>query len=631
MKNKMAQLLSNKKNSLLMLAAMIGLIAYIGLSLHYAHKILVTMDEGSYLIKGASYLRGESVPYQVDGMITNKTPLSFYIPGLSQVLFGDGIRSGRYFSVFLGALMLLGLWLTVRRVSNLTFAAIAVWMVVLTQNWLVYYARSMTQVISILFLVWSLYFILGEGRKTWELILGGIMAVLLVLTRQNMIPYLFFLYLYLAWQFGIKKAFLTQLPGIFLFLIVHVVFWPGIYIFVWRAAMPGFVTSFLTDNDLLGGYKIIKAVNKIEPKSFTLIQNIQEIFGGLRFSSIPYAMFIMMITLFGFKNPGQDVKRKQIWFVLVNFVVLTAIHIYAAVDNNVFLYSFPAYLTFFAPMLLIGFALAYPYLGDKVGVHRTLFGLALVLVLFSGVGLHIHKSISDPIINSTLPRFSNGWFSDGSVKVWQLVVNKFGIEKPAQGYIFSILGGLALGFAFVLLLFVIWKFIPRISKHPFMFVLLLSLVGFSTILSPTPLFSISEVNNQCDDDAIATFERASLQLSEKIPAGSTVFWDTDKSPSPAMLLYLKDVNLFPSQLNGRFYLKKEENFPDGLPPFAWSKKIALEWLKRSDFVVLNEKTVKDWDAFLSTSQQPVYQQVNHTDLTYSCDHTSYVLIYKKAK
>jgi hypothetical protein len=57
----------------------------------------------------------------------------------------------------------------------------------------------------------------------------------------------------------------------------------------------------------------------------------------------------------------------------------------------------------------------------------------------------------------------------------------------------------------------------------------------------------------------------------------------------------------------------------------------LEWLKGSDFVVLNEKTVKDWDAFLSTSQQPVYQQVNHTDLTYSCDHTSYVLIYKKAK
>lgn len=611
-----------------MLFTLLGLVLFITLSIQYAHSIVITLDEGSYLYKGASYLRGEELPYQLTGSITNKTPLSFFIPGISQILFGDGIRSGRYFSVFLGSLMLLGLWLTVRRVSNPWYAASAVWLVALNQNSLVYYARAMSQVISILFLIWCLYFVLGEGRKKWELTLGGVMAALLVLTRQNMLPFLPILALMIAWQFGWKKTLLTQLPGWLLLLFVHILYWPGIYIFVWRAAMPAFVTSFLSDHGGLGAFEVVKAVGKAAPKTFTLLQNIQEMFGGIRSSAVPYAMFLATAILFPWWRKPKSDTDKQVVMMLLGFLVLTFVHIYAALENNVFLYSFPAYLTFFAPMMLPVFALALPGMRTNGKIWQVALALGTVLTFFGGIGLHLHKTLSEPILALQLPAFLVG--SDG-VLLWQVMVNKFSLEKPGQAYLFATLAGLAFGTAFTLLAAWWWK--TRASKTilPFANRLLLSLVALAAVLTPTPVLSHGEVTDPCDVDAILTFEQASQQLEQVIPAGSTVFWDTDNSPSPAMLLYLDDVRLFPSQLNGRFYLKDSKNFPNSLPPFAWTKEIGRDWILRSDFIVLSERTVADWDAFLSTSSAPAFEQVNPTGLTFACDHTSYALIYKKVK
>jgi hypothetical protein len=50
-------------------------------------------------------------------------PLAFLIPGFAQVLFGPGLRTGRYLAIVLGGLMLLGLYLSTRRLAGKWWAA----------------------------------------------------------------------------------------------------------------------------------------------------------------------------------------------------------------------------------------------------------------------------------------------------------------------------------------------------------------------------------------------------------------------------------------------------------------------------------------------------------------------------
>ena len=107
----------------------LGVLLYVLQSSLYIHQIIPTLDEGGYLYKGYLFATGVYKPYQDFGPLTNKMPLSFLIPGWVQAVFGPGLRSGRYFAIFLGVLMLLGLWLAVRRLSGHWWAAAVVWAV----------------------------------------------------------------------------------------------------------------------------------------------------------------------------------------------------------------------------------------------------------------------------------------------------------------------------------------------------------------------------------------------------------------------------------------------------------------------------------------------------------------------
>ena len=77
------------------------------ISLHTQESVL---DEGAYLYKGFLFVSGQYRIYQDYGPWGNHMPLSFYIPGVVQTLFGPSLAVGRYFAWLLGALTLLGLW-----------------------------------------------------------------------------------------------------------------------------------------------------------------------------------------------------------------------------------------------------------------------------------------------------------------------------------------------------------------------------------------------------------------------------------------------------------------------------------------------------------------------------------------
>ena len=98
--------------------AIIGGILYFVQSLRNAHGLDSILDEGAYLFKGYLFATGQYVPFQDYGLWTNKMPLSFLLPGYIQLVFGPGVRTGRYFAVFLGLLILFGLWLLAKRLGN---------------------------------------------------------------------------------------------------------------------------------------------------------------------------------------------------------------------------------------------------------------------------------------------------------------------------------------------------------------------------------------------------------------------------------------------------------------------------------------------------------------------------------
>ena len=94
---------------------LLGAILYIVQTWRYSFTQDTILDEGAYLLKGYLFATGQYTIFQDNGVWSNHMPLAFLIPGVIQVIFGPGLRTARYFAVFISILILLGLWLVTRR------------------------------------------------------------------------------------------------------------------------------------------------------------------------------------------------------------------------------------------------------------------------------------------------------------------------------------------------------------------------------------------------------------------------------------------------------------------------------------------------------------------------------------
>ncbi len=185
----------------------VGAILYLIQAVIYAHTTVSSLDEGSYLIKGMFYLNGIYKPFEPYGPLTNKAPLAFIIPGIAEFIFGAGLRTGRYFSIFLGLLTILGVWITARRWSGNWLAALTVWVFALSPMIIKLHARAVSEVIIACILAWICVLILDKERPLWQVILAAALAAVAIFTRQNMVPILPFLILYTFGLQANKKAY----------------------------------------------------------------------------------------------------------------------------------------------------------------------------------------------------------------------------------------------------------------------------------------------------------------------------------------------------------------------------------------------------------------------------------------
>jgi branched-subunit amino acid ABC-type transport system permease component len=116
MKDFIDRIRKNRVIYILILA--IAVAGFLAQAFIYAHQMPSKVDEGSFLIKGYDYVKGIYTPFQDYGPWTNNMPLAYYIPGVAQVIFGPGLRTGRYFAVFTAVMMLLATWLLLRRLKG---------------------------------------------------------------------------------------------------------------------------------------------------------------------------------------------------------------------------------------------------------------------------------------------------------------------------------------------------------------------------------------------------------------------------------------------------------------------------------------------------------------------------------
>jgi hypothetical protein len=554
--------------------ALIGLIVYFVQSIAFAQTTVSNLDEGAYLLKGFLFATGKYHPFD-PGISTNKAPLSFLIPGYVQLLFGPGLRTGRYLAVFFGMVTVVGTWFAARRIGNKWLAMGTVWVFAFSPMVIKIYSGGATQSTIACLLAWSLALSLGERRSNWELILAGFLAGLTMLVRQNMLPVLPLLALYALWQHGWKSVGLL-LSGLAIVVVVHIIYWPEILqLWYWLPFI-----KLPAEAVYSGGGSTIWA-----PEVY-LDSRMLSVFQAIRFHFVALVGSVISVLFWPKqKDWKSQADFRMSIFLLVLFWGLLYMHAMAAVGLDYCVYCFTPYIAFFnvAGILLVVVSIkSWNWHPSKIVQILLVFGL---LVIFGGMGFSAFEDIGNPLLNLPAPRIRNFSVLPGLVTWWEILSNKFHLSRNSAMRYVSTLSGLLLGVLIIGIGYIIWR---RVRRDLF--------VKFAAFLAPfvlalgivvSPISHGSTAAKDCTSDVISDNERIGNYLKGIIPPGSLVYWNGGLSAAP--LLYLPGVNIFPPQINDGYSFISNGNTAELYKFGYWNEEMDAEWKATADFFI-----VEDW-------------------------------------
>lgn len=606
--------------------AAIGGIIYFAQSWAFAHTQVSILDEGAYLLKGYLFATGKYWPFQDYGPWTNHMPLSFLIPGWVQVLFGPGLRTGRYFAIALGAVMLIGVWLVSRRFGNRWWSAALIWFLAVNIPVLKVYSLVTSQGLVACMLVWVLVLILGPDRPGWQVYLGAVLAGLMMLTRINMTPLLPFLLVYIFWEHGKKTGAWALVAVVLTVGIGHAFFWPGI-LKLWTAWLPIEDFSFLDTWRSPGGAK-----SSWNPK-VSMLGRLSSFLLGYRIHFFAFTIVLISMLMWPPKRLWRSEWRFKIAiFFLVSFMVLTGFHAWASLGKNYCVYCFPNYLMFFQILGVL--------LGNVVftswDVYKERFGRMLpiitMLMVMSGMVYHavegkrIFKTwgggwlryLLGELWRINVPRVRSLKIEPGTVEIWALFANKFGWDKDQViNSTFIIVWLLIVSLVFYFGIKWAKKIIGKAGKVEFstlaigMFLFLFLGTGLSLRIGPL------STGTDCNGDVISSYEIGGAYLADNIPPGSKIYWNGGLSTVP--LLYLTDREIYPPQINSGYSYRLGGD-PDELLRYGlWNEEIAQAWQQEAD-VVLVEGGQGEWE-------DDAFDEIMPTPPMYPCQTNNEIHIY----
>lgn len=588
------------------IVAILGGLVFFQRLWHFAHRLPSVIDEGMYLHKGFLFVSGRYLPYQDFGPWTDHMPFSFLIPGYTQLLFGLGIRTGRYYAVGLAMLLLLGVWIISKRLGGKWWAGLAVWVFALNPVLAQMYSAAASQVLAATLLVWVLVFGLGKDRPSWQLLLSISLATVLFLSRINMLPVPVLLLLYFYFQHGRKSAVYAAIVSAVIVLTVHLAFWPDI-LKMWAEVIPSEMLPFLEP------FAMPESGAKAYEPDFTFNSRIVSFFSGVRFHFVSIVGFIL--ALLSWKSIREHEKKDHFidfTFVIILYTILISTHATASVVLSYCVSCFPNYMGFFSALGVILLIYSAPHLFTRTHQIKPWLAYILILLLFVGILFGAKGGL--------LPRM---------ISFLTTLVRRLPI--PAGRFSFAV-GAVIAAASFVLILALIiliarWlqprlEGRGRIESGNFGSLLLITFLVIGWLLSPTYVFSEGHRGDLCGGDVITSFEEIGDHLSTVIPPGSQVYW---RVSTPVPLLSIPDVELFPSQLSGAYSMRIGGN-PEELEPYGfWNDAMGAHWIQDTDYYLTDQVQ----EGFPSEISPEDFTEIESTPSGLNCRPGVSIRIFKR--
>ncbi|MBI9050925.1 MAG: hypothetical protein JEZ00_16000 [Anaerolineaceae bacterium] len=601
-------------------ALLTGFVVYLIQSINFAIHLDVTMDEGTYLIKGLYLVKGIYIPFQDYGFWMNKMPFAFTLPGLMQYIFAPGLRTGRFFSVVLNMIMLVGLWMAANRSVGKWWAVVLVWVSVLNSGLITYYVAATTQIQSAVFIIWSMVFLLGKHRKVWEISIGVILACIVVLIRQNLVIIVPIMIIYIFWKFGKKTGWLSVILSTLLLGSFHLYYWPNI-MRIWAPWLPSVITKFLLGEKFLQG-SISQNVNAIDlniwSRGFAFVES-------FRIHAFLMAGTILSIIYWAPKKDWKsNIHFKDAIFTGSVFLSLALAHLWASVLQDACVFCYTGYIAFFSPIGLIFVALCLQSGQKKVKKWREWLGTSLLAGFAFGFGYASYRDLLTWVVDIPFFRIKNMHILPGQTEIWRLLHNKFG--WPYENLERMLPAFFAMGvIIFLLIIFQLLFMKFKNNQFSSVWLMLVIVLIFVSAISPIPMPGGGKTEELCTDNMIEGYEFLGSTLKPLIPAGATVYWENQTAPLP--LLYLQDIQIFPAQIDHHFnYLDGGDSDLINLYGY-WNDELAAQWREEADYLLIEELSLPGME---ERGEIPsVFQQVVVTDPVAACRPYSAIYIYER--
>ncbi|KAA3646654.1 MAG: hypothetical protein DWQ07_10625 [Chloroflexi bacterium] len=603
--------------------AILGGLFYAWQTWGYAHSQRSRLDEGLYMVKGLYFAIGRYWPFQDYGPLTNHMPLSFVIPGYVQAWFGAGVRSGRYFAVLLSVLTLVAVWLAARRLGGRWWAAAAVGAMALNTFIVKTYSIGLSQVLVAVLLAWTLALVVGEKRKTWELLLSAFLAGLLFMTRLNLAPVLPFVVLYIWWHYGWRKAVWGALSGGVVLLALHAVYWPGI-LRMWSTWVPeGLIPalepfyppwrkSYLLDLDR-PWWEWVR-----EPDSLEWTE-LRAFWLAARFNLMAMAGVLTTILLWPRQKDWGEKHRLRFTVVFgALFVILVTVHQWASAGQSCSYFCFSGYMAFFYAIGILVVVASASYWAEQLPWWRQAIVYLFILILTTGVGLGAAADIGQVLAELNILRIFLGSLEGGSIPVWGIFENAWGLTLKQSRTVAPLIFGLGVGLLVIFVsIFIVYLADRRQRQWPSAATTGLIIILLGTfIFMPSEVLSGGEHTHDCGGDVISSYETVGAQLAEHIQPGMQVYWRAGNSTLP--LLYIPEAEIYPAQMNDVFAFQNTGGpvDSDDLERYGlWNEEWKQEWLEEADVILVEGRRYNEFENFIEAGR---YLQIDTTEPLEEC-------------
>jgi hypothetical protein len=573
----------------------IGLVFYIAQSWYFASSLDSIGDEGAYLYKGYMFVRGTYYPFQEYTFWTNKAPLAFLIPGYIQLWFGPGLAVARYFAIFVTVLMLIGVWITARRLGGKGWAAVAVWVFALSLAQVSVYSEAVSQGLVACLMAWMFVLTLGGDRPLWQLVLGSALSILVVMTRQNMAVVPALLVLYIFWQYGSRAGWWSLATCAILFIGFHVYYWPGI-LQIWAPWLPRSLTPFL-DNFRISA-PLAGTEFTFDASTFSRLQSFAT---GVHDYFFVFCGSLSALILWPKKDAWKSSSQfKMAVFLGTTFFSLFLLHILASLPTDFCVHCFSAYQAFYTTA---GFLFILVVFSNGLSVSKYRLPILLVSLLFfaANLGLYYYQRWGGWLLDTIqLPRVNKiirlGQFS--SISLRDVLTYTFKLAPEIQKRMVPVGAGILIGLILLVSVWAIHRFLLQkrlIQVYPLANMVLACCLFVGTVFPATLKYTAG--STKCSTHFLSYYEQAGRTLAKLIPPGSRVYWN-GSGRHLAFMLYMNNVKIFPPQIHagGGYVIGDSQTL---LRFGLFNEELDKQWRDSADILIIwNTYFTKEVQAYI---------------------------------